>query len=62
LYRAGEDLRERGGYGGHVSESSVYTKAVLHPLVTSAVAVGCGLLIAVALQARDSRQESAFRR
>jgi NAD(P)-dependent dehydrogenase (short-subunit alcohol dehydrogenase family) len=60
LYRAGEDLRERGGYRGHVSESSVYTKAVLHPLITSAVAVGCGLLVAAALQVRNSRQDSAF--
>ncbi len=29
-------LRERGGYDGHVSESSVYTKASLHPVLTGA--------------------------
>jgi NAD(P)-dependent dehydrogenase (short-subunit alcohol dehydrogenase family) len=59
LYCAGGDLRERGGYTGHVSESSVYTKAVLHPLVTSAVAVGCGLLVAIALQASTRKPEPA---
>jgi short-subunit dehydrogenase len=34
-------LTERGGYEGHVSESSLYTKASLHPILTSAaVAIG----------------------
>jgi len=42
-------LLERGGYEGHVSESSIYTKASLHPLITTAatgaafVALGAGL-------------------
>jgi short-subunit dehydrogenase len=36
-------LMERGGYEGHVAESSLYTKASLHPIVTGAVvAVGLG--------------------
>jgi len=36
-------LRERGGYSGHVAESSLYTKAVLHPLATGAlIAIGLG--------------------
>jgi len=36
-------LQERGGYQGHVAESSVYTKASLHPLTTGAAfAVGLG--------------------
>lgn len=30
-------LSERGGYDGHVSETSLYTMASLHPLLTSAV-------------------------
>ena len=39
-------LAERGGYEGHVAESSIYTKASLHPLITgSAVALGVGGLI-----------------
>jgi hypothetical protein len=39
-------LEERGGYSGHVSESSLYTKASLHPVVAGAVAVGVGLALA----------------
>jgi short-subunit dehydrogenase len=36
-------LTERGGYDGHVAESSLYTKASLHPIVTGAAfAVGIG--------------------
>ena len=39
-------LAERGGYEGHVAESSLYTKASLHPLITSsALALGVGGLI-----------------
>jgi short-subunit dehydrogenase len=32
-------LTERGGYEGHVAESSLYTKASLHPIVTGAAVV-----------------------
>ena len=47
LYEASGDLRERGGYEGHVAESSLYTKASLHPLVTSAVVLlGSGIALA----------------
>lgn len=36
-------LKERGGYDGHVAESSLYTTASLHPIITgAAVAVGVG--------------------
>lgn len=50
LYRSRDDgLEERGGYTGHVAESSLYTKASLHPVITGAVtgaalAVSAGLL------------------
>lgn len=47
LYDSTEDLRERGGYEGHVAESSLYTKAALHPLVTGALLLGSGLALAV---------------
>jgi short-subunit dehydrogenase len=45
LYESNDDsLRERGGYEGHVSESSLYTKASLHPVITgAALALGVGL-------------------
>ena len=37
------DGEERGGYPGHVAESSVYTKASKHPLITGSVIAGLGL-------------------
>ena len=40
---ADSSLTERGGYDGHVAESSLYTKASLHPVATgAAIAVGLG--------------------
>jgi short-subunit dehydrogenase len=54
LYEASEDLRERGGYEGHVAESSVYTKASLHPLVTGALLLGSSLALAVWWRANNS--------
>jgi hypothetical protein len=35
-------LRERGDYEGHVSESSLYTKASMHPIMTGAAALALG--------------------
>jgi short-subunit dehydrogenase len=50
LYRSADDsLRERGGYEGHVAESSIYTKASLHPLAVGAIALGVGAAAAYAL-------------
>ena len=43
LYEANNDLRAHGNYEGHVAESSLYTKAALHPLITGALLVGAGL-------------------
>lgn len=44
LYHPGDaSLSERGGYAGHVAESSLYTNASLHPVTTTAaIAVGLG--------------------
>jgi short-subunit dehydrogenase len=43
LYQSNDaSLRERGGYSGHVAESSLYTKASLHPIALGAIAVGIG--------------------
>ena len=41
-------LQERGGYDGHVMESSLYTAAALHPgrTILAAAAVGAGLALA----------------
>ena len=46
LYAPSGELEERGGYRGHVAESSLYTKATMHPIVTGAVALGVGVAIA----------------
>lgn len=46
LHAPSEDGAERGGYPGHVAESSVYTKASLHPVLTAAVIAGSGLALA----------------
>lgn len=42
-------LTERGGYEGHVAESSLYTKASLHPGITGAAATGAALAIGAGL-------------
>ncbi len=50
LYTAASNLEERGGYEGYVAESSLYTKASLHPVVTGAalLAVGAGIALLTA--------------
>lgn len=46
LYESHDDrLSERGTYKGHVAESSAYTKASLHPVVTSAIAAGTAFAV-----------------
>ena len=49
-------LRERGDYEGHVSESSLYTKASLHPVLTgAAVALGAAGLAYTVYAKRNAR-------
>jgi short-subunit dehydrogenase len=55
LHAPSEDGAERGGYPGHVAESSVYTKASLHPVLTATLIVGSGLALAAAKQYRSRR-------
>jgi len=57
LYEASGDLRERSGDDRVVLESSLYTKASLHPLLTGALVAGAGLA-AVALLKRPRRANS----
>ena len=54
LYAPIEDGEERGGYPGHVAETSVYTKASKHPLITGSLIAGLGLAVFAAW--RQSRQ------
>lgn len=45
LDRPSGQLDERGGYPGHVAESSLYTDASLHPLLTGVALIGAGLAV-----------------
>jgi hypothetical protein len=62
LHRPSNDLAERGGYPGHVAESSLYTKATLHPLVTAATVIGAaGLAVAGLMMLAGEGQRSRSR-
>ena len=50
LYAPSADGRERYGYPGHVAESSVFTKASLHPLLTTTLFLGAGVALAALLR------------
>ena len=43
LHAPSADGNERGRYPGHVAESSVYTKASVHPLIAGSVLAGLGI-------------------
>lgn len=56
LYESNDgSLRERGGYEGHVLESSLYTKASLHPLITGAAILALGAGVAFLASNRNKR-------
>jgi short-subunit dehydrogenase len=62
LHAAGGGLRERGDYEGMV-RNSLYTRAVMHPTFTAAVAVGAGLLAAAMWRSsHNGEQVGPFRR
>jgi short-subunit dehydrogenase len=50
-----ERLSERGTYDGHVSETSAYTAASLHPILTGALALGAAGLAYTFYAKRNSR-------
>ena len=50
LYEASGELKERSGDPMYVSESSLYSKASLHPLLTGALIAGAGLAAAALLR------------
>jgi hypothetical protein len=52
LYSSSGELKERGDYVGHVAESSLYTRASLHPLLTGSALLGAGLAVAAFLRAK----------
>jgi short-subunit dehydrogenase len=55
LYEAGGGLQERGDYEGMVRRS-LYTRAAMHPM-TSAVAIGAGLLVGTLLLRAQRRTD-----
>ena len=58
LHGPSRDGEERGGYPGHVAESSVYTKAAMHPFVTGAfVFAGAALGLKLLRRARPDANE-----
>ena len=59
LHRPSRDGEERGGYPGHVAESSLYTKASLHPLVAGAIMFGAGLALAAWMRPKRAHAGSA---
>ncbi|HEY0003677.1 MAG TPA: SDR family oxidoreductase [Pyrinomonadaceae bacterium] len=59
LYGPSGTLEERGGYPGHVAESSLYTKASLHPLVTGVVLLGAGLALSALWRGKGSNGNGA---
>jgi short-subunit dehydrogenase len=64
LYSSADNtLTERGGYTGHVAESSLYTTASLHPIVTgaAALAIGAGVGYLVSRGSGSSQMNQADR-
>lgn len=57
LYDATNDPRERGPYPGYVNETSFYTKAAIHPVMTGAVLLAVGL--AASQLVRNRRNDKA---
>ncbi|HKO43767.1 MAG TPA: SDR family oxidoreductase [Pyrinomonadaceae bacterium] len=55
LHSSAQDGAERGGYPGHVAESSIYTRASLHPWMVGAVVAGAGLVFAMARRSARGR-------
>jgi short-subunit dehydrogenase len=62
LERAGGELQERGGESRATFESSLYTQASLHPVVSGLMIVGGGVALASLLRAMTSRPRSGITR
>lgn len=58
LYSATNDPRERGPYSGYVNETSFYTKAAIHPVMTGAVLLAVGLAATQLVRGRREGSEA----
>lgn len=45
LYESSGDMQERGGYNGHVGETSFYTQATQHPVLTGSALAAAALAL-----------------
>ena len=61
LYEPTEDPRERGDYAGMTRETSMYTRASMHPVFSGALLLAAGLAAAQLTRARGRRRESLER-
>jgi short-subunit dehydrogenase len=58
LYETHSDLRERGNYDGIVFEESLYQRAKLNPLVTSAILIGGAAALAALVASKSNRERN----
>jgi short-subunit dehydrogenase len=56
LHEPGRGLMERGAYDGHVMESSLYTRATQHPLMTGLILGAAGAAVAALVAAPRVRE------
>jgi hypothetical protein len=63
LEQPSAQLRERGDYDSRIVDTSVYTRAAMHPLMAGAIAAGAGLGVALLLRRTrsDGRSEEPWR-
>ena len=61
LHRASGTLEERGGRHAYVSKRSLYTRASLHPVLSSAAFLGAGLAAALLRSSAASRRRRTAR-
>jgi hypothetical protein len=54
LFDPAGELQERGGHPGHVFQRSIYSKATMHPVFSTMIAVGAGLGMAALLHRGSS--------
>jgi short-subunit dehydrogenase len=59
LHGATNDPRQRGPYPGYVNETSLYTKAAMHPMMTGALMIGVGLVASQLVRSRRQKTKEA---
>jgi short-subunit dehydrogenase len=59
LYETHSDLRTRGNYDGIVFEESLYQRAKLNPLITSAIVIGGAAALAALFSGRQQQKQTS---